>query len=547
MPTINLNRKLLEQKTGKIQEKKLKERISMLGTPIENITKDEIILEIFPNRPDLLSQQGFTRALLSFLGKKVGLKEYTAKKSNYKLMIESEVNKVRPFTSCAVVKNLKFDNETIKEIIQIQEKLHITYGRNRKKIAIGIYPLEKIKFPITYTAKKPNEIKFKPLDFQRELTGSQILSQHPAGREYAHLLKDKGLFPIFIDCNNQILSMPPIINSDLTGKVTATTKEIFIECSGFDQSVLNKCLNMIVTSLADIGGEIYLVELNYGTKKITTPALSPDKMKVALNYINKMLGLNLKEVEIKKFLEKMGYSYKNKTVLIPCYRTDIISQIDLVEDIAIAYGYENFKPEIPNISTIAEESKFEIFKNKIANILIGLNLIETNTYSLTNAEIQNKKSNCNFNLVELSNSINKEYIMLRFWIIPSLLQVLAENKHNEYPQNLFEINAVFKNSREAETQTKEETNLSIILHHKKADFTEIKQILDCLFNALSLRYAIKETTHPTFIPGRVGNIIVNNKEAGIIGEIHPSTLQNFDLEFPASALEINIQDIFKLI
>ena len=139
MPTVNLNRKEVENLVGKkLDLAKLKDRVSMLGTDLDDITDDEIIVEIFPNRPDMLSEQGFSRALSSFIGIKPGLRDYKVKKSNDKVIIENSVKEVRPFTACAIVKNLKFDEENIKSIIQIQEKLHIGFGRNRRKAAIGI-------------------------------------------------------------------------------------------------------------------------------------------------------------------------------------------------------------------------------------------------------------------------------------------------------------------------------------------------------------------------------------------------------------------------
>ena len=181
-------------------------------------------------------------------------------------------------------KDLKFDDEKIKEIIDIQEKLHFTFGRKRKKVAIGIYPLEKIKLPITFKAFEPDKIKFIPLESDREMSGLQILQKHPTGKEYAHLLAGKAKFPVFIDANNNILSMPPIINSQLTGKITAETTDIFVECSGFDFEILSKCLNIVVTNLAEMGGKIYQMELvesrgTRGAKRIT-PNLSAEKMKI---------------------------------------------------------------------------------------------------------------------------------------------------------------------------------------------------------------------------------------------------------------------------
>jgi len=544
MPTIKLHKKILENLIGKkLSLEKLKDRISYLGTDLESIEGNQINVEIFPNRPDLLSEQGFARAFSSFIGKKTGLRRYKAKKSDYKVIIDKSLKNIRPYTACAIVKNLKFDNEKIKEVVRIQEKLHVTFGRNRKKAAIGIYPFEKIKTPINFIAKKPEEIKFQPLESRKTMNGRQILSQHPAGREYGHLLEGLDKYSIFIDSNNEILSMPPIINSHKTGKITEKTKDIFIECSGFDLNTLKKCLNIIVTTLADMGGEIHSMQLKYPDKTITTPELEPEKMKISLPYINKTLGLNLKENEIKKLLERMGYDYKNKTVYIPAYRADIIHQMDIAEDIAIAYGYENFKEEIPNISTVGEEDQFEKFKSKCAETMVGLNLLEVSSYHLTNKEIS-KAMNFTPEMIEVEKS-SSEYNLLRTWLIPNLIKIFGENKRYEYPQKIFEIGTIFKKNNKTETNTEEITRIAFTSTHKKANFTEAKQIMECFLSNLDLKCKITEKEHPSFISGRTGRVTVNNKKVGYIGEIHPKVLNNFSLKLPVAAFELNLTEIFK--
>src|SRR3989338_6225627 len=244
MPTVTLNKAVVEKLVGKeLPLDQLKDRIGMLGTDLESIEGNEIIVEIFPKRPDLLSEQGFARAFSSFIGVKTGLRKYAIKESNQKVIIDSSVKGIRPYTACAIVKGLQFDEENLRQVIQIQEKLHVTYGRNRKKAAIGIYPMEKITFPITYKADLPQKIKFKPLEAHAEMTALEILEHHKAGKEYGHLLQGLAKYPIFVDAKGEILSMPPVINSDKTGRVTEETKDVFVECSGFDFEVLSTCLN----------------------------------------------------------------------------------------------------------------------------------------------------------------------------------------------------------------------------------------------------------------------------------------------------------------
>ena len=547
MPTITLNKEVFEALVGKeLPLKELKDRISMLGTDLEGIENNEIKVEIFPNRPDMLSEQGFARAFSSFIGVKTGLRKYGVKESGEKLIIEKSVKEVRPFTACAIVKNLHLDEEKIEQIIQIQEKLHITYGRNRKRCAIGVYPLEKIKFPIKYKADEPEKIKFQPLEAAGEMTAAEILENHKAGKEFAHLLEEKEKYPFFIDANDNILSMPPVINSHDTGRVTEETKSLFVECSGFDFDVLHKCLNMIVTALSDMSGEIYSIELEYNDGKKVTPDLKPTKMKLDMDYLNKRLGLDLNELGAGKLLEKMGFGYEKGKILIPAYRTDILHQIDLAEDLAIAYGYENFKEEIPNVSTIGEEDKFSVFSRKVRDILVSLKLIEVKNYHLITAEDLNKKMLLNNELIPLQNSLG-EHNHLRNSLIPSLLKNLTDNQHHEYPQNIFEIGRVFDKSKEEETNIKEIGKLGVNLCHDKTDFTEIKQILDSLISSLGLKVSIKEVENSSYIKGRIGEIFINELSIGVIGELHPQVLTNWDLMVPVVCLELDLEKLFSLI
>lgn len=548
MPSIKLNKKVFNRLVGKeLSDDELRERIPMIGTDLDSVGAEEIDVEVFPDRPDMLSEQGFARAFSAFIGVKTGLKEYKVRSSGSKVTIDQSVTGIRPFTACCIIRNLEFNDEKIREIIQIQEKLHVTFGRNRKKLAIGIYPLEKIKLPIRYFAEDPGKVKFRPLESDREMTGLQILGQHPAGQVYGHLLEGKDKFPFFADADNNILSMPPIINSHQTGRITEETKEVFIECSGFDFNTCRICLNIIVTAMADMGGNVYSMELIYPDSRKVTPDLEPRKLKLDVPFINKWLGLKLSEDQMADLLKKMGYGFDMGFVLIPAYRADILHMVDIAEDVAIAYGYDSFEAEIPNVATIGEESPFGVFRRRLSEILIGLGFMETNTYHLTNADDQNRKMHTDLALVELESAVNTEYNVLRFWMTPCMLKILQDNKSNEYPQNIFESGKCFGIDDSEETGVQEFFRLAVALCGPDADYTRIKQVLDCLMSALDLKYESEEAEHPSFIPGRVARISVDGTPVVYIGELHPKTLENWSLEMPVACFELNVSELYKVL
>jgi len=553
MAIITINKKIFEKEIGRLNDE-MQNQIALFGTPVEKVTQEDLQIEVFPNRPDLLSYHGFKRAFKAFLGKNTGLRKYKVRKpeKNYKVIIDSSVRDVRPYTACAIIRGLRLDDERIKEIIEMQEKLHLTVGRKRKKMAIGVYPLEKISLPIHFKAVEPDKIKFVPLESKREMSGLEILQKHPAGKEYSHLLAGKVKFPIFIDNKKKILSMPPIINSQLTGKFTNKTRDVFVECSGFDFQILEKSLNIIVTSLAEMGGKIYQMDLK-GMRgpgvKSRTPDLDPEEVNLKIENAEKLLGIKLSEKDVRKLLGKMGIDYEKNLAKVPAWRVDILHEVDLIEDVAIAYGYDNFIPEIPDISTIGKEDVKESIKRKISELLSGLGMIEILNHHLTNKENQISKMGLKDKelkeVFEIKES-KTDSDLLRGNLTHQSLKILSENINSEYPQKLFEVGKIFeeKNGRIIEV---EKLSCSIA----PGGFTEIKQTLEHFSKMLGIEEKIKiiesssQENVKHFIEGRIAEIKFDEKTIGFIGEIHPKILKNWKIKMPVALFEIELDNILE--
>ncbi len=517
----------------------------MLGTDLEHIDDNEIVVEVFPNRPDMLSEQGFARALSSFLGVKTGLRKYSIKKGGCRIIVDKSVT-MRPHTVCAIVKDLVFTDERIREVMQVQEKLSTTHGRNRKKSEYGIYPLEKIKFPVIYVAKDPKTVTFQPLGFDKAVLASMVPEHHPKGKAYRHLTEGWTKYPFFIDADGNVLSMLPFTNSHDTGKIDLSTTEVFIECTGIDLHNVSIALNIITSMLADMGGTIYSLEVTSPGKKLITPDFTPSKMKLNLPYINKLLGLNLKHAEAKKLLERMGYGVDGNTVLIPAYRADILHQYDLIEDIAIAYGYENIVEEIPRVATIAEEAPLTRLTAHLTGLLTGFGLQETCSYHLLSHDELSGMINSNTPIIHLKNAL-VDYGCVRNSIIPSMLKVLAQNQHNDYPQNIFEIGTTFHPDKKDAYGIAEHSMCAIAICHERADFTSIRQIIDAIGMTFGVKWSIEEASVPSLIEGRAAKAVVNKNQVASFGEIHPQVLANFNISMPIAVAEINLHTLFELV
>jgi phenylalanyl-tRNA synthetase beta chain len=549
MPTINFSLKDLQNLVGKkLTIEEVSKLVEYGKGELENYNKeeDEVSIEFGDtNLPYLWSIEGVARLIKGVLNIQTGIPEIEIKKGDYKLIVDKSVTPIRPYIAAFVAKGHKVDDYLIKQMVQLQEKLCESYGRRRLKVAIGIYSYDKIKFPIHYKSTEPESIKFTPLEFKKEMTQQEILDEHPKGKEYAWTLKGYKKYPILIDSADEVLSFPPIINSNLTGKVESGEEHLFIEATGNDLEANLLAINILAQAFYERGFEIYSVDIKYPDKKITTPLLFKDKIKITKEQIKNLLGLELKNTEIKNLLEKANYQVNNLTIQIPPYRKDILHPVDIIEDIGIMYGYDNIK-ELPLTEyTIGETSPMVKFRNKVRELLVGLGFQEIASPILTNKTILYDKMNIkDFGTIELTNFMSETYSCIRTWILPILMDFLSKNKHIEYPQKAFEQGLV---TVKKGNEVIDYERVAVVSANEKADYTEIRQVLDYLLRNLNLEYTIEEVDHDSFIPGRVGRVIVNNKKVAYLGEMNPKVLQNKGLEVPVVGLELNLTELFESI
>lgn len=533
MATVTLDKKLVMKLLKKVlTDKELEDRISMLGSEVDHVDDREIVTDVLANRPDMLSEHGLVRQLNGFIGGEKGLRNYTVKKSNYSAVIEKTTEGVRPYALCAVVRGLHMTEENVKSLMQLQEKIHATYARKRKQAAIGVHDLNAVEFPVKYTTVK-GSFSFIPLGYKQTMSIDEILKIHPKGVEYANLLPKKD-YPVWIDAKNNVLSLPSIINANRTS-VTEKTRDIFVDVTGTDARIVENVLNIVVCSIADMGGEVHSVEI--GGKEY--PDLKPRHMKIEHAAINKLLGTDFSHDQIAMLLHRMRFGVEEGKALIPPYRVDIMHQVDLAEEVAIAFGYENFKPEIPKISTIGEEIRTTKVKRLLGDLMTGFGYLECITYSLSNEDNLLKKMRRDVNLVKTKNSVNQNYDTMRNSVLPSLLKVLSENKHHTYPQRIYEIGRVFHKSAEIS----EHWSLCGVTSHYNAEYTEMKSVLESLFANLGHKISFKDAKDGAFLDGRSAEIHLEGRKIGMIGEIHPQVLNNFELENPVAVFEIEIDHL----
>lgn len=560
MPTLDVAYDEFEKMLGIRLEKnieKINEILAFAKGEVKFFDEKEALMSIEikdSNRPDLWGLEGLARALRGFLGLEKGLKKYVIGEPVINVHVDPQLRNIRPYIGCAVVKNVKLSDALIRGLMHTQDKLDQTYGRNRQKTSIGLYNFDLINPPLHYTVSKPTEYSFTPLGLSESMTLKEILEKHPKGMEYGHIVKKHPVYPILLDSKKNVLSFPPIINSNDLGRVTEDTKNVLVEVTGTVHENVVKTLTIVTLSLIDHGGKAYSALIHYPHENLKdiTPTFKKQFMKLDADYVNGVLGLKITAREIAKLLSKAGFDTEQLEgselkVQIPPYRVDIMHPIDLVEDVAIAYGYNNIKPLWREMPVRGRLSPSQGFVKLTRELMVGLGFQEILTYTLSNPEKLFTKMNCRKErIIEIANPKVQTLTCLRNWLLPGLMEFLSNNLHVEYPQKIFELSTVTVVDEECETRTRDEMRLAAVITHACASFSEIKSALNALLMNLGIQWKIKENKHPSFIDGRVGAVINGNHPIGIVGEIHPKVLTAWNLENPAAAFELNVEKIIKL-
>jgi len=534
MAVITLPYHYLERLTG-VDRELIISRLPMLGSDIERIEDDHVDVEFFPNRPDLFSVEGVARALRGFLGKETGLPEYRVNPSGMKFTVDPGLATIRPILGSAVIRGVSFDEEAILSIMGLQEALHWAVGRGRSKVAIGIHDLDSVTPPFHYLASERTR-KFVPLDYEHELTMEEILAQHPKGRMYSHVVNDFPRFPLIVDDLDRVLSFPPIINGELT-RVTTETRNLLLDTTGTDERAVRTAVNIICTAMAETGAIIESVEI----EGVRWPDLSAAVRYVRTNDCNRLLGTGLSPDEMATLLRKMRYGAAPAKedmvrVEVPCYRSDIMHDWDLFEDVAIAYGYAQFAAGISPTFTIGKPHAVYSIGSLVRQVLTGFGFIEVIPFTLSNEAVMFTRMHRPVpdDVLNVMHPITEDHTLLRTDLLPLLLEICQLNRHRELPQRVFCVGDVVRG-----VDTFQKTAWVSI--HPAADFTEAYAHADAICRELALPFTVGESEDPAFIDGRRGDILVNGKPAGMFGEIHPAVLNAFELEHSVAAMELDLR------
>lgn len=620
MPTVSVFEDSLKDALGSwVNEKSFDELCFEFGLELDEVTNDyEMVkkergeeaakglsqrtiykVDVPANRYDLLCLEGLVKALMIFQGKS-GIPAYVMKPPKptptMKMTVTAATAQIRPYVVAAVMRGLTLTEDSYQSLIDLQDKLHQNICRRRTLVAIGTHDLDTLEGPFTYEALPPKDINFVPLKETKSVDGNglmDLLSNHLQLKQYLPIIRDSPVYPVIYDKNRVVCSLPPIINGDHS-KITLGTKNMFIECTATDLTKANICLNTICAMFGEACSPAFHVEPvevvyasdyppNSFTKpndRIVYPQMEPIEMDANISRMKKDLDLDsLTSEQVGDYLRKMSIPNEvdkaDPNVLhckIPITRSDVMHERDLVEDLAIAYGYNSLPQSLPQTLNWPKEQPINHLTDLIRPDVAMAGFYECLNFTLISEKenfsglrrpekaeelwrsaAREHEYNPSASAIWLSNPKTKEFEVVRTTLIAGLLKTLNSNKHLSPPVKVFEIGDVVIQEPTRETGSKNQRRVCAMHSGLTSGFEIIHGLLDQLMWKLNVEpsYARKvqkkkefklvPSKDPAFFEGRQANIVIEDVVIGVMGILHPDVCKAFDVTMPTSALEFNLE------
>ena len=517
------------------------------------------------NRPDLWSSAGLARQLRLYHDGEITSYDFISRDGDIKdpqerrFLVDPALENKRPYLAAFAVAGKHLDEAGLLDLIQTQEKLAWNYGRKRKSVAIGVYRSALVKYPIHYMAADPDATSFRPLGTERAMTLREILAEHPKGQEFGYTVEGFDTMPVLKDDRGELVGFPPIINSAYIGGVQEGDWQLFVEMTGLDMQQLLLTCNMMACDLADHGYRVLPIRVVYPYdtpfgREIVTPYYFQKPQAFDVADATKLLGAPVTPEQAQQSLKRMGVdstvSGTTVTAYPPPYRNDFLHPVDVMEDVMIGMGMDSFEPEMPSEFTVGRLSESETFSRQVKNTLVGLGYQEMIfNYLGSFREFiewmypQEARESIAREFVKVSNPLSENYEYVRHSILPHLLSAESVSANASYPHLIFEVGKVVRRDEGENYGSRTINGLGFFAADAEADFNLLNSHVAALFYYLGYDYELQETEDPRFISGRTASIIVNGTVVGIFGEIHPRVLENWGVQVPSTAAEVNLDEL----
>jgi phenylalanyl-tRNA synthetase beta chain len=565
MPKIELQEGSFFEMLGiRPTQQEFAELLSVAKAEIDDWQPDENSLKVElndTNRPDLWSGPGLVRQLRAFREGRVPQYTFLSKEGSLRqtgervIRVDRALKEIRPYIAAFIARGVPVTGAMLVDMINAQEKLCWNYGRKRSTIAMGVYRADLMKFPVHYRAADPEKTRFIPLDYSWEMSLREILKSHPKGLEFGGIIEHFERFPFLEDDQGETLSMPPIINSAHLGAVEVGDSHHFIELTGPDLDSLLVACSIVACDFADLGYEIlpvrvlYPFDTIYG-RELVTPYYFQKPVSLEVGEASRLLGEQIDAKEAETWVRRMGNQVSRSgntlTVSPPPYRNDFLHPVDVIEEVMIGRGMNSFEPVWPEEFTVGRLSEIEHFSREVREILVGQGYQEMiYNYLGSRRDFVERMNTSGEDLIEVANPMSESFEVLRNSQLPNLLYSESVSSNAVYPHRIFEVGKVAYLAEEENYGSRTVTVLSFLFCDREASFNDVNSHLAAVFFFLSRQYSLEPLEDPRFVPGRAGSVAYKGRPIGVIGEIHPEVLDNWGIQQPVAAAEIQLDAILE--
>lgn len=538
MVVIKGTRNGLNKEFGQDFVERLYDFSEVIGFTIEE-ESGELKVEFNPDRPDLFSFISLNRSIRCYYDKDYWILKESSP-SGIEMKVTEGVKKLRKYAA-AFVANGKPISGKLETLMEYQERLHDGVGKNRSKVSIGIHDLGKVKPPFVYDAANKDSVKFTTFDGQSSGTARKILEEHPKGVQFSGLIPSESTVPLISDSSGNILSLPPVINGTAS-KVDSNTKDFFIDITGTDQKATRDAFYLLLYEFRHLGYNTSSVKLQgVAESDLNLKKQDGRKIDIEQSSLERITGLKLKQEEVIGLLRKMGFMAEPSSsfvkVTVPGNRIDVMGEVDVMEDIAKAYGVARIKEKKIDLPLVGEPERVNEFTNLLRDVMIGAGLQEVRTFVV--ASPQHYRELEYTGGLEIMNPKSVDYSMVRDRLYVNMMELLRINKRRSLPHRIFEIGDVY-------VKGDQEVRICALIMDTRASYSTIKQVMDYFALRLGVeRTEVKPSKQEGFIEGRSGSVYFNDQNVGIIGELSPDFIVDFDLSSPVCAMELDIKKLME--
>ena len=554
---------------------------TQIGAPIvEALGLDDVMLEleITPNRPDCLSMIGVGREISVITGNPLKLPEIDVQEETVDThnltRVTIEDPELCPRYAARVIRGVKIGPSptwlqrrleaigvgTISNIVDITNYVLMEYGHPLH--AFDYHRLAENR--IVVRRAKPGET-LKTIDAEeRELTPDMLViadAEHPVALAGVMGGFDSEITDQTVDVLLESAYFhPPSIRK--TSKALGMHTEASHRFErGADPEGVIPAINRAAQLIVEIaGGEICsgIIDVYPGERETPNIKLRPER-------VNFVLGTEIADDDICGILTRLGFAVSDTfEVRVPTFRPDVGQEIDLVEEIARVYGFDNIPTTLPrgDIPIPKVEPKADL-RERVKTYLLQCGMMEAMNYAFYHPDVFDRLRLSSKDplrqAVQIANPLSVDQSIMRTTLLPSLLANAQRNRNHQINDvQFFECSKVFIPNGTDEYPNEPEYVAGMITGNlgagvygdpfRPADFFDIKGIVEGMLNRCGVSdYTITHTEHPTFHPGRRAEIRVKDKTLCVFGEAHPEVLENYDLPSKAYLFELDFEKLVDVV